>query len=267
MKTPLYVLALVCTCAAGYFSYSNVTKQQNQLDLTKKSKKANDNLESSIKETTGDYKGAKELVSGETTKKNTKTASIEGKDSKIKGLNGSIAERKRKLSTQQDELEEGERVITKIEALFKGENVPIDQVEKFVTDLEDERKQLQTQYDEIDKIAETLGTGVAKNEARLTDFDKRQEDRTRRLKANSVSSLITAVNDNWGFVIIKPHPDATITETSKLIVVRGSNHVGRLKINAIEPNRVIADIDYDSLAPGFRIRSGDRVILAVENTR
>jgi hypothetical protein len=51
------------------------------------------------------------------------------------------------------------------------------------------------------------------------------------------------------------------------MVVRGTRPLARLNISAVEANRVIADIDYDSLVAGARLRAGDRVILAKANMR
>ncbi len=105
---------------------------------------------------------------------------------------------------------------------------------------------------------------VEKNQATLSDFKQAQLRRRSNLNANGVSSLITAVDNEWGFVVVKPHADSKIKQDSKLLVIRGNRHIGRLSINAIEEEagRVLANIDYSSIAPGMRIMPGDRVILS-----
>ncbi len=110
---------------------------------------------------------------------------------------------------------------------------------------------------------------VKRNNAVLADFKEAQLKRRKSLNANKVSSLITAVDNEWGFVVVKPHSDAMIKQESKLLVIRGNKHIGRLTINAIEveAGRVLANIDYSSMAPGMRIRPGDRVILSKANTQ
>jgi len=109
--------------------------------------------------------------------------------------------------------------------------------------------------EEMQKVLDT-------SNADLVGLNKRESDRVKSLRQNGLSSIITAVNSSWGFVIIKPHPNAIIDTDSNLIIVRGTQHIGRLNINAVEANRVIADIDLDSLVSGARVRAGDRVILA-----
>jgi len=98
----------------------------------------------------------------------------------------------------------------------------------------------------------------------IEDFKKAQIKRRKNLNANKISSLITAVDNEWGFVVVKPHEGAVIRPESKLVVIRGNKHIGRLNINAIEneAGRVLANIDYSSLVRGMRIRPGDRVILS-----
>lgn len=267
MNTLLYVLAIVCTLAAGFFSYSNVAKQQEQLDATTDRERDNARLEATIQETKGEIKEVKEEIAREISELNTTIAAFESAEEKVNSLTVSINEKKKEIATQEDELEEGAKVRAKIQALFAGENIPIDKVGEYIAKLEAERKQLRVKQEEIAAIEETLSGTVDKNESQIAELEKRQAERTRRLKGNAAASLVTAVDNNWGIVVLKPHPDATINEESKLIVVRGSNHVGRLKVSSIEPNRIIADIDSESVVPGFRIRPGDRVILGVENTR
>jgi Flp pilus assembly protein CpaB len=52
-----------------------------------------------------------------------------------------------------------------------------------------------------------------------------------------------------------------ISEATKLLVIRGSQTVGKLSIVAIQGERTVANIIPDTLAAGMSIAPGDRVIL------
>lgn len=264
MKLILYILALVSIGAAAFFSMQNIEKHEEQLALTKAefNKVKIKEREIAAKEV--------ELQTEEKLRQeasDTKNSLIADKDIKETDFRDNT-----KLSASyDDELEElvGKKdqitaALAEIEKELEGEKVPLDQVEEFVTSLEDKKKELNKTNVALQEEVGVFNEAVNKNQATLEDFKQAQLKRRTNLNANGISSLITAVDDEWGFVVIKPHADSLIKQDSKLLVIRGNRHIGRLSINAIEQEagRVLANIDYSSIAPGMRIRPGDRVILS-----
>lgn len=267
MHTLLYVLAAVVTLAAGYLSFSNIQTHEEQLSQTNDLDSKNARLEATIKQKETDLKAERALVKEAQQALAETEADIDSQGSKIDAKKRSLAQLDRDLATQEEKLEEIKQLIAKIEDAFKGQQVPINKVPEFVARLNNEKKDLTKEYEELLSNIETMQSKLDKNNSEIADLDKRREDRAASLTSNGVSSLITAVNGDWGFVVIKPHPKAMINADSQLIIVRGERHLGRLNINAVEAGRVIADIDYDSLVSGARVRAGDRVILAKARTR
>jgi len=51
-----------------------------------------------------------------------------------------------------------------------------------------------------------------------------------------------------------------VTAGSRLIVRRGNQRIGTVKISSVSPNRTIVDIEIDSVTPGLSISPGDSVI-------
>jgi len=49
-------------------------------------------------------------------------------------------------------------------------------------------------------------------------------------------------------------------------VKRDGRVIGQLKPSSVEPKQTIFEIDFDSMAPGVRIRPGDRVFMAQPRT-
>jgi hypothetical protein len=74
--------------------------------------------------------------------------------------------------------------------------------------------------------------------------------------------VVSAVNDDWGFVIIGAGSSTGFTPQTKLLVKRDGRLIAEVKPSSIEPSQTIAEIDPETLAPGARIQPGDRVILA-----
>ena len=94
---------------------------------------------------------------------------------------------------------------------------------------------------------------------------KNKEVKDGPLKSKTYAELhavVTAVNQDWGFLVIGAGSNSGFTPQSSLIVQRNGRRVGRVRPSSIEPTQTIAEIDLDSLATGVRIQPGDRVILA-----
>ncbi len=269
MKLILYILALVSICGAAALSMMNIEKHEEQLALTKAEliKVINKKKQVSTKE--GELQDEETLRTQAKNQNNDLLADKDIKENDVKDNN--------KLSASfDDDLEElvGKKdkinaALAEIEKELKGEKVPLDKVEEFVTNLENTKKDLNKTNIALQEEVSIFSDAVKRNKGILTDFKESQLKRRKSLNANKVSSLITAVDNEWGFVVVKPHADAMIKQESNLLVIRGKRHIGRLTINAIEveAGRVLANIDYSSMAPGMRIRPGDRVILSKANTQ
>ena len=267
MKTPLFVVACAGIAAAGIFSYQNIKTHQAELDSTDDKKDKIINVDVSIDSMQKDYDSEKELKKKAEDGLNATLAEIEIKDRQKLTLKSTLQDLDNKVATQQEKIEDVEALINKIKVAFQGQNVALENIPAFVEKLDEELKGLEKKSEELAIALEETQKQFDASNADLIGLNKRESERIKSLRQNSLSSLITAVNSSWGFVIIKPHPNTDINVDSNLIIVRGAQHIGRLHINAVEANRVIADIDYDSLVSGARVRAGDRVILAKANSR
>lgn len=269
MKLILYILALVAIVGAAGLSKMNIDRHQEQLSLTKdkEAEVASKKREVVAKET--EYADEDELRTEAKNLNNELIAEKGIKETDVNAnnkLSASLDEGLEELVIEKDKIN---AAMNELKKVFEGENIPLDEVEQAVTELEDEKKELFKNNTAIQEEVEIFEGAVKTNRSVLSDFREAQEKRRKNLKGNRVSSLITAVDNEWGFVVVKPHSDAIIKQESKLVVIRGNQHIGRLTINAIENEggRVLANIDYKSLVPGMRIRPGDRVILSKAITK
>jgi len=267
MKLILYIVALIAIAGAAAFSMMNIEKHDEQLALTNAEtvKVSTKRIEVSDKEK--EQQEEEGLRDDEKDKNNSLIADKGIKENDVKDNAKLSASFDSDLEDLIAKKEEVNLAMIALKEAFEGENIPLDQVEEFVTNLEDKKKDLNKTNVALQEEVSIFDEAVKANQSVLTDFKEAQIKRRKNLAANKVSSLITAVDNEWGFVVVKPHSDAIIKQESKLVVIRGSKHIGRLSINAIEGSRVLANIDYKSLAPGMRIRPGDRVILSQSLTK
>jgi hypothetical protein len=87
-------------------------------------------------------------------------------------------------------------------------------------------------------------------------------ERNSRIGQNSLEAVVTAVNPEWGFVVIGAGSNSGFTPQTSLIVQRDGRMIGRVQPSAIEPMQTIAEVDFKALPSGVRLQPGDRVILS-----
>jgi hypothetical protein len=106
-------------------------------------------------------------------------------------------------------------------------------------------------------------------EAKADDAEKRvsslEADASRRAQnalKPGLEGRILVVNPNWNFVVLNIGDRQGVVSGASMIVKRGGELVGKIKITSVEPSTSIADIQPGSLGPkgGFPIQPGDVVI-------
>ena len=267
MKTPLFAVACAGIGAAGIFSFMKVGTHQAELDATVDTMAKVVNVENAYDGTQKDYDSQKDLYKKAEDGLNKTKAEVEIKEGEKLTLKRDLNDLDKKVAAQEEKIEEVVALINTVKNIFDGEKVELSEVPAFIKKLNTEKETLAKESEELTLALEQLQKNLDESNADIVDLNKRETQRIKSLRQNSISSLITAVNNSWGFVVIKPHPNAIIDTDSNMIIVRGAQHIGRLDISAVEANRVIADIDFDSLVSGARVRAGDRVILAKANSR
>ena len=264
MKLVVYIIAILAIAGAAFLSKQNITSHEEQLTKTKEQNKKviakRVDVEDEDNERIAEVKlrDEQENINIE----NVETKRIRETDVKNETkLSGSFDDELETLLTEKERINQ---VIVEIERELQGINVPLEEIESFVTSKEDEKKSLTKRDIALKEEVAIFKGSVEANKSVIENFKASQIKRRNNLNANRISSLITAVDSEWGFVVVKPHEGAIIKPESKLVVIRGNKHIGRLTINAIEneAGRVLANIDYSSLVRGMRIRPGDRVILS-----
>ncbi|MFC4993042.1 hypothetical protein [Rubritalea tangerina] len=127
------------------------------------------------------------------------------------------------------------------------------------------------------KIA-TLKSDIATDEEKLSNMKQREES-TKALAANkrnvieyqtngkslpSLSTSISSVYRNWGFVTLSGGNAQGVVPGSILDVLRNGEVIAKLKVTAVEQNRAAADIIPDAMPVTVAVRSGDRVVAEKE---
>jgi len=155
------------------------------------------------------------------------------------------------------EIAEAEKLIRNFEESNPGEDfearpVRIEAMEAQERDLKAEEEALRAETAIVAKKVET-NTGV------ISRLQEKQVVRAKGIARNASTPVITAVNEEWGFVVINAGKDV-IDTSSRLLVKRGGQVICRLKIVSIEQRMTVANIDRSTLAAGAAVLPGDQVI-------
>ncbi len=184
-------------------------------------------------------------------KANTDTHNVNIKrlDNEISGLNSEKAPVDKKIAT-------AENAVKEISERFPGttlQNVA-EKIKQLESDLETAKQDLATRKTEL----EVVNKKVAANEVRIEKAEKVQTDRLSSIGRNATEGLITAVNTDWGFVLVNIGKDQGVQGDSQLIVQRDGIRIGNLNVVSIQPGLTVADINQKGLSGS--VEPGDKVI-------
>lgn len=264
MKAIFYILALLVTGAAAYFSYESFNRFQEQ--KTEKETAIADNKIMSEKGNKQEDELGKEKVLLKTAldDKADAEASIENLVAKETSLRRTLGELDNTLEAQKAKFEELEKSRLVLEETLKeaGEDVTFENLADKVKAMEDDKLTKTKALGELEALVEAANKNVESNQAEIGRLADRSATRDSRIRRNAMESVVSAVNEDWGFVIIGAGSSTGFTPQTKLLVKRGGRLIAEVKPSSIEPSQTIAEIDPETLAPGSRIQPGDRVILA-----
>jgi hypothetical protein len=263
MKTIVtYIVAILATLVAVYFSMEQTQKFQELQVVRLKHIDDTANTSASADGTEKKLKNEKEAL---TLKENNRTevrGSIEvlklteaeyNRDmKKPEGFLVKIQENETALAAVSQELEK----LTKQLAV----EVDVNDTDRAVTQVEEQKQNRVRKGEELDVLIVAAEKVLTTNTAERDRLVQREDTRIAKLQQTAMEAVITGVNQDWGFLVIGAGTNSGFTPQSALIVQRNGKMIGRARPSSIEPTQTIAEINFDSIAPGVRIQPGDKVV-------
>lgn len=262
MKAIFYILALLAIGGAAFFSYDNLEKfkveKADKETAIESNRVMTDNVNAKQVELDEENAALEEAnkLKAET------IASIENLEAKEKTFRRDLGELEGTLEEQKAKFANLQKSLAEVNALVDGAGVELDGLADEVTRMEDEKKAKTQALEEKEALVEAARKKVESNQSEISRLADRQAARNSRISRNSMESVVSAVNDDWGFVVIGAGRNTGFTPQTKLLVKRGGRLIAEVEPSSIEPSQTIAEINDDTLAPGVRIQPGDRVILS-----
>ncbi len=265
MKVVLHIVLIAIAGAAAFFSMQESKKFQDQQAIRLETKKNDASVTANAEATEKNLKDERAALAKSREELALVKASIEALKSAETSLKRDIASIDTALEGQKTEFDELNKAVEEVNKLLAelGGGVTIDNLGDKIVEMEQSVKTKKTRVDElttlIDGAQKKIETGKGESK-RLAD---KATERAVRISRNSTEAVVSAVNQDWGFLVIAAGSNSGFIPQTSLLVQRDGKLIGRVHPSAVEATQTIADIDLDSLAPGVRIQPGDRVILAI----
>ena len=265
MKAILNIL-VIALCGGGiYFAQQANVKHQEQISQWEAAKADNKKLGDNIKAAKAELATENDGLNQSKTDFSEKEATLDAAKSTEKTMQRQLAESDATLEEQAAEMKQQQDLISEAEKILPG--VTADNIGEKIAEIEQNKKDQTKKLEELETLVAAATKDVAQNKENIADLSSRKAKRDEKISSNSKEAVITAVEADWGFVVIGAGSNMGFTPQTKLLVKRDGVLIGRINPTSIEPSQTIAEIETSSLAPGATIQAGDSVILSVPASR
>jgi DNA repair exonuclease SbcCD ATPase subunit len=250
----LVILAIVLTAASAVLGYLNQVKLA---EVKKRAADAEINVgqtKTQLAKVQGDLKTASQNLANTVAEKDQLTSKLSGIQAEFEKSKGQVAQ----LTNDRTSLE---TQISQLTADLQAKTQELEQksVPGSSSPAEgglDQQAQLAEQQTLITKLQGDLDAA----RSQVATFQREKEDRMRQKMRNGLEGRILAVNPAWNFVVLSLGDKNGVVNNAELLVKRGTQLIGKVRVTSVEPSTSIADIVANSVPQGTTISPGDDVI-------
>jgi hypothetical protein len=252
----LFILSAVLMAVASFFAYQNgraFAATREQKATIHKTIKIEQGVVNGIVDAINVAIADVARVQGEL---DVESEKLKAQKLKIAQADGETKRTQSELDLNNGKLAELRKQLEKLPPDVKPESLQEDlnRIKQGIAEL---KAQSETKQQEVD----AENAKVVAVQRAVDNLARKKEERQKAFERNSMSATVVAVNDDWGFVVVNAGEPEGISESTKLIVTRGTQTIGKINILSVSGSRTIANILTDTITPGYSIAPGDKVIL------
>jgi uncharacterized phage infection (PIP) family protein YhgE len=246
------VALLLATCFFGFQTHSKVQGLNDQVaSLTSNLAIANQQLA----KTKADLKSAQDDLAKTKADLQSTQSQLASAQSDLSAANAKVADLNTQIDTLNKELQTARGNNPNPTPLNPNAPTQAD-MDKLTAQLKD----AQSQVAELNQVKDTLTNKVKDAESRADDLQKEVDHYKNGTIRNGLEGEVLAYNPGWNFVVISIGDRQGAVANAELILKRGDEQIGKVRITSVEPSTSVADVIPGSLARGVRVQPGDRVI-------
>ena len=264
MKFIFSLLAILVCGGAAYFSFSQSEQFQETQDARLLAISTNRTVTATADKADSDIVDEEALL--ETSKNNLEVAtqSVLAMESTGKALKNEVAKLDEEIAGQDSEFAVLAETMKEVEKALAGlgGNVTLENLPDKVAEIQEDIKTKRAKLEELETLVDGAKSSLSTKQEEVQRLVERKDSRAARIGRNAMEARVTAVNHDWGFLVIGAGSNSGFSPQTSLLVKRNGRLIGKVNPSAIEPTQTIAEIDLKALSPGVRIQPGDSVILA-----
>lgn len=215
------------------------------------------------KEAMNTSKGALTMLNRATEERKSAQDVLEGRKSEREEWSDKVKDAEARSSQIQQESDALTAFLRTLPALGPDVDLAtaVERLDGVVKEEVEKKKTLTADYDEKVVVRKAATDKVAGETAELNRLTEINNQFFRDYQKNGDEFVIQAVDPRWKFVVFTVGKDSglTVGDSTALLVKRGSQPLGSLRIVSISGGMVIAEYDADKLPAGVSLEVGDRV--------
>jgi multidrug efflux pump subunit AcrA (membrane-fusion protein) len=237
------------TAALGFLNQGKIKNAQSQLE----SQTAALNAKSSaLSKAQGDLKKAQEELATATAGADENTTKLAQAQTALEKAKEDTTKLTADVTAKQAEIDKlNADIASKTGGIDPNTPPPVDP--KVTADLEAKVAEQQALVAKLEKEMDS------KNEE-LTKFRQVKENQDKRIMQAGLEGQVLAVNNAWNFVILDLGARNGVVNNAEMIVKRGPEMVGKVRITKVNNSSAVADIVTSSVPAGVTIQPYDHVI-------
>ena len=251
------IIITAATAMLGFINKGHLQETSQKLDTAKES----------LAKTNTQLAKAEEKFKTASQSSQTWVAEKEQLTSQVAALKGDLEKTKTELTALNTKVTEKateiDTKVTEIAAL----KAKLDEFNAKGTGNETKVKDLETEISEKKLAIDTLTELKNKAQAQVTALAQRESERKNIQRKNNFTGRVLAVNQAWNFVVLNLGDRNGMSNNVELLVKRGSQLVGKVRITSVEPATSIADIVSSNTSGGTTLQPNDQVISINEEVK
>jgi myosin heavy subunit len=259
-KILLIVTVVVSLAAAGLGFLNQGKLAEANLENEQLTGERN-TLRKDLETTRGELSTAQENLAEMTKEKddlqaklNAANSSLEEARAQVTQANSQLEETKEQLGQLRNDLQAKDNRIAELEAAQTGAVA--------ATETSVDVAEFEAQIAENETIITRLQGDLSSARAQVEELRQRESERAQQVMRQGLSGRVLAVNQGWNFVVLNLGDRNGVVNNAEMLVQRGNQLVGKIRITSVEPSTSIADIVVNSVPRGLSIQPGDQVIYA-----
>lgn len=114
--------------------------------------------------------------------------------------------------------------------------------------------------DELRTVVAGLEDRAAGLDAQVAELKRKEQARQNSQMRQGLQGTVLAVNQAWNFVVLSLGDRQGVVPNAEMLVQRGSQLLGKVRVTSVEPSTSIADILVRTVPRGLSVMPGDTVI-------